>query len=456
MGVCNAAAPHTVCRRVRNSEIPMADPEDRTRLEGVSPDGRPRRQPPIIDVEAVEVSLDGAPPTTTVSGPGAAPSRARRLLKQILTFLPPVRLTLISVKFAMISSACVIAAIVASALWIYLAPDSIERPQRNAASSQGAAPNDVIERIAKPEPGLKTPPSQASPDMESRVAALEARLASLNDRVAGLERAVSDAAAAARVAGERADKVAGLFDGPPPYPPPHSGEGREGGDEQNRAQQHDRSALADLANRVTALESRQTALLRKQEELDRLASAMTAPDKTVRVATVAVALRTAVERNAPFTAELAAARSLGLDERALASLEPFAVAGLPTRNELFRSLSTLMPELRRLSVPTSRDLGYLDRLQASAVKMLNMRPVRDEPGDDPATLISRIEFKMAQQDIDAIAAELDKLPAPARELAQPWRTKARARQDALESARLIAALSLARLGEPAVRGPSPQ
>src|SRR5215475_255226 len=51
-----------------DSEIPMADPDDRTRHEGVSPDGRPRRQPPIIDVQAVEVSLDGSR-TAAGSGP---------------------------------------------------------------------------------------------------------------------------------------------------------------------------------------------------------------------------------------------------------------------------------------------------------------------------------------------------------------------------------------------------
>jgi len=186
--------------------------------------------------------------------------------------------------------------------------------------------------------------------------------------------------------------------------------------------------------------------------VDRLA---TAPDETIRVATVATALRSAVERNSPFTAEFGAARSLGLDERALAALAPFAATGLPTRTELFHSLSTLVPELRRLSVPSAQGLGYLERLQASAVKMLNIRPVRDEPGDDPATVMSRIEFKMPQQDIEAMVAELDKLPTPARELAQGWRTKALARQEALESARLIAAAALAKLGEPALRGPSP-
>jgi hypothetical protein len=418
----------------------MADPDDRTRHEGVSPDGRPRRQPPIIDVEAVEVSPDGSRATTAGSGPPAGPSGTRQSLRRILTFMPPA-------KFAIIGSTCAVAAIIGGALWIYLTADGSDGPQRNAASPAAAVPNEVVERIAKPE----ADPSVAA--LESRIAALNAALAPLGDRIAALERAVRDAAAAARVAGERADKAAGLFAVPPP---PSAGEGREGGDEQNRAQQNDRTALEALANRITALESRQTALQQKQEGLDRLANAMIAPDKTIRVATVAMALRSAAERNGPFTAELAAARSLGLDERALASLAPFAATGLPTRTELFRSLSTLVPELRRLSVPSGQDLGYLDRLQASAVKMLNIRPVRDEPGDDPATVMSRIEFKMPQQDIEAMVAELDKLPAPARELAQGWRTKALARQEALESARLIATASLAKLGEPAVRGLSPQ
>src|SRR5713226_3835939 len=137
--VCIAATQQTVCRRVRNSEIPMADPDDRTRHEGVSPDGRPRRQPPIIDVEAVEVSLDGSRATTAGSGPPAGPSGTRQSLRRILTFMPPA-------KFAIIGSACVVAAIIGGALWIYLTADGSDGPQRNAASPAAAVPNEVIER----------------------------------------------------------------------------------------------------------------------------------------------------------------------------------------------------------------------------------------------------------------------------------------------------------------------
>jgi hypothetical protein len=419
----------------------MANPEDDVRQEGGPPDGRPRRQPPIIDVKAVEVSPDGPNPEAAGSNPDAGPTSTSGLAKRILGFLP-------SVKFAVIGSVCVIAVVAAGVLWVYLTLDGVGGSQRNAAVHEAAKSDDVIERVPKPETVLKEPPTQASADTDlpNRVAALEAMLTPLADRIVELERAVRDSAAAARIAGERADKVAGLLD-----------EAKKSGAEQDSLQQHERGTLESIADRLKMLESEQIALHQKQEELDRAANATAAaPSKMVQAAIVAAALRSAVERDEPFTVELAAARSLGLDERALASLEPFAKGGVPTRNELLRGLSALLPELLRVPVPVSHDLGYLDRLQASAVKMLNIRPVGDEPGDDPATVIGRIEFKMAQQDIAGVVAELDRLPAPARELAQSWRTKVLARQGAIESARLIATASLAKLGEPAARGPSPQ
>jgi hypothetical protein len=424
----------------------MADSEDRTQREGVSADGRPRRQPPIIDVEAVEVSLDGSRATTAGSDPTPHPSAAGRWPKRLSTFLSAMRLTIIG-------SACFIAAIIGGALWIYFGADASDGPQRHAGSPTVAVPDDVVTRIAKLEAALSVPPSQPSSppprlaaevgDLASRMAGHDAKLAALTDRIASLEGAVREAAAAARVAGERAEEVAGRSDGD-----------RRNSDEQNRTQQDDRSAVDDLANRVATLESQQTALQRKQEGLNRVTDAIAAVDKAVRLATVAVALRSTLERNSPFAAELAAARSLGADEKALASLAPFAATGLPTSSELSHELSTLLPELRRLSVPPGQDLGYLDRLRASAVKMLNIRPVQNQPGDDPSTVMGRIEFQMAQQDVGAMVVELDKLPAPARELARPWRTKVLARQDALEAAQRIATASLAALGEP--RGLSPR
>ena len=414
----------------------MADREDSMHPGGAAPDARPRRQPPVIEGEAVEISLDGSHASTA----GAFFSGARRLLTRIMAVLS-------SRKVAATVSAGIIAALIAGALWIYRAPDGSDLPPQNSASRDTASSVDIAGPTARAEAIPQLPPPDKTletRDLEKRIAAVDATLGSLNERVAALDRVVRDSAAAVRAATEHADKAVRLLD-----------ESRRSGEEQEAAQQLDRSALDDLANRIKTLESRQMTLRQIQERLDRLAGAA-APDKAVRAAVVTAALRNAVERDRPFATELAAARTIGLDEGTLASLAPFAATGLPRRADLFRDLSALLPELRRASAPPGQDLGYLDRLQASAVRMLNIRRVKDEPGDDPSAILSRIEFRMAHEDVEAIVAELDKLPSQAKELAQPWRTKALARRDALQAARLMASASLMKLGDPAASGSSPQ
>ena len=68
---------------------------------------------------------------------------------------------------------------------------------------------------------------------------------------------------------------------------------------------------------------------------------------STRLAVAAEALRAAVERGAPFQAELAAVKALGADAKATAQLEPFAAQGLTSAAELGRELTALMPALYR-------------------------------------------------------------------------------------------------------------
>jgi hypothetical protein len=423
-------------------EIAMAD--DRIDPEGGPPDGRPRRQPPIIEGEAVEISGDGSPAT-----PRAGVSRVRSVLTGLSSLFP-------SATVAAAVAAGILAVIVAAAAsWIYLAADGGVAPPKGAAGVAPVPSGDATGRVASAPESPAVPTAPATPDpiidkttetgLENRLAAVTAALAALSDRVAALDRSIGDSVAAARAAAERADKAVREFD-----------EAKRNGDEQAAAQQLDRGVLDDLAGRIKTLESRQQTMRQMQDRLDRLAGASGATDKAVRVAVAAVALRNAVERDRPFAEELAAARALGFDDVALAGLTPFAATGLPRQNVLFRDLSTLLPELRRAAMPTGQDFSYLDRLQASAARMLNIRPVKDEPGDDPAAVLSRIEYKMVREDIDAIIAELDKLPAAAKEAAQPWRTRAAARRDATEAVRLMAEASLMKLGEPVTSGSSRQ
>ena len=211
--------------------------------------------------------------------------------------------------------------------------------------------------------------------------------------------------------------------------------------DQEKSQQGTRTELAGLVSRLAAMETQ------VRQVGDQIAeAALPKPDEALRYALIAAGLRSALERGEPFTAEIAAAKTAGIDPALLAQLSPFASTGIPNVQELFRELGGLIPDMLKVSAPAAQEGGYLDRLQAHAERLVRIRPVGDQTGDDPATVIGRIERDMARRDLAAVLAELDKLPAPAQAVAESWRKKALARQTAgAASAKLVAA-SFAKLG----------
>jgi len=434
----------------------MANLEEDAPNDGSRREPSARRQPPTIDAEAVELPIDGAAaPQRPQSDP---PDTANDTAKATRPVVMPVLRT----RWAAIGSLAV-AVIAAAALWLYFAPGgdrgadewrariaSLEARQHDdtarlalrlaSVDAERAKVDDLTARLARLEAAVAAGRAAAPADaaLANRLAALEAAAKPMAARLDEIERQTRDNAAAARTAGERADTVAGEL-----------GELKKTGADAT-AQPGERAAFAGLAARLEAVEGLAATLKSAQERADKSAAAAAATmaaEKPLRVAMIAAALRAAVERADPFAAELAAARTFGLDANALAALQPFAVGGVPGANEMFRELSALLPELARVSLPAGHDGNYLEHLQAGAERLVRIRPVGDVPGDDAATVIGRIEFKMTRQDVAGVVADLDKLPAAARELAQPWRKKALARDAAIDAARQLATAAFARLGE---------
>src|SRR5260370_10910730 len=98
-------------------------------------------------------------------------------------------------------------------------------------------------------------------------------------------------------------------------------------------------------------------------------------DRSGRLAVAATALNVAVERGEPFTAELAAVRSLAADPNLVAPLEPFAASGVPTAATLARELAALMPSLLATAGPPPRGGGFLEKLQANAETLAPILPL---------------------------------------------------------------------------------
>jgi hypothetical protein len=214
-------------------------------------------------------------------------------------------------------------------------------------------------------------------------------------------------------------------------------------------------AITELRNSVQGL-SRNTsnslspadveALQKRLATLEQAVRSSTG-DKAARLALTAAALRDAVIRGVPFTAELEEARVLGADEKHLAPLASFAASGVPSAATLAQELRVSIPALAKASGAQAPGGDFLDRLQANASKLVRIRPVGTPAGDDSSAVLARIEVETAHADIDGALADLGKLDVTTRALARDWIAKAQSRQAAITAARQFAADTMHALGK---------
>jgi hypothetical protein len=386
----------------------------------------PSEQPPPPEPPPAAATADasaGAEPRKT--------STAWRLIGAGTAVLAAVLIALLGANFAA-------GYLCASALEARLA--RLEQQLREVAARPRAPDADrrpfdeLAGRLARLEAALANPRQGAldaalDPALANRLALLEGEVKAMAETVSILGRRSDDIAVTAREARQRVDTLA--------------------------------AALADLTQKVTrlgapaverreldALTSRVDAIERGEKAVEaELAKRTDSGDRPLRLAVVAATLKGAVERGDPFAAELAAAKALAPDAKALAPLEPFAAAGVPTAAALARELSALSPALYSAAGAPAREGGFLDRLQAGAEKLVRVRPAEEIAGADPAAVVSRAEAKAARADLAGALAELAALPAAARAPAEPWIKQAQARAAAVEASRRLAADAFVALGK---------
>ena len=251
---------------------------------------------------------------------------------------------------------------------------------------------------------LPTPrPPISDPALANRIATFEGDLKALGERVG--------------VLGRRNDEIASI-----------AGEARSRADAATAAVAELKKAQTPAApvverKEIEALNTRIAALERAAKAMEaQLAgrSGGDGADRSLRLVVVASTLNAAVERGAPFVAELAAAKAAAPDPKLLAALEPFASSGVPTTAALTRELTALMPAVAKAVGTSPRDGGILDRLKASAEKVVSIRPIDETPGDEPAAIVRRIEIRAEQGNLNGAMAEMAKLPEGARALTKEW------------------------------------
>jgi hypothetical protein len=388
------------------------------------PDSKPERRPPTIELTATEVgksasaAQSGAATGDGAAGPEAsdkpAGGRSAGRLKSHA----------ISAGFGAIAMAAII-----GGLWISGFGPSHEAaapvtPSAPRITSSQIAP-DISARLDKIESVL-----QAQQALTSRIAAAEAQTKSLADSLTALNQHLDEIAGTSQSAAKQADAAQA------------AAEAAKSAD-QTALQRGDLDALA---NRIAALESTVKSL---SDNAAHPGSA--ADDQAARLAIAAAALRAAVERGAPYGAELAAVQSFGADANALAPLQSFAATGVPSAAILAGDLATLTPALRHASDTAADGNSFLGRLEANAQQLVRITPVDAPVGNDPSAVIARMNVEAERGDIAAALSDAAQLPKAAKPLAADWVKQASAREVAITAARQLAADALAALNKPAAQ-----
>jgi hypothetical protein len=313
------------------------------------------------------------------------------------------------------------------------APAPVAAPVVNAPPPDTKALDELTARVGKLEAAVQNP-KPAPPDLAlaARFAALENALKPLGDAVNAANKRVDDLAASLRDTRTRLDSSAKAVD-----------------DLIAAQRQHPAADKADLDK----LDARLVTLEAATKSLTATAAAAGAADKSadrnLRTAVLANALRSAVMRGAPYASELAGLKAQVADPQALAPLEAFAATGTPSQAALAQELAAVMPAITRAAEPdgSATDGGFLQRLRARANEFVQIRPVGDASGDDPAAIVARLNNEIARQDITGALADLAKLPAAAKAPAAGFIAKVQARTAAIAAAQRVAADALAALGK---------
>ena len=197
--------------------------------------------------------------------------------------------------------------------------------------------------------------------------------------------------------------------------------------------------LADLGNRVTAVESIVQSLLGR---VDGLAARPDMAAENARVARLLAigALRQAAGRGGAFASEYGVVKGLGLEATAVATLGPLAEKGAPSRAELAAEFPAVADKILAATAVSDANSGFFDRLFSHLGGLVSVRPITPIAGKTPQAIVSRMIAAVATGDLATALAERDGLPEPGRIVSAVW---ADAAADRVTIDRLVDELALA-------------
>ncbi|PWJ80145.1 hypothetical protein C7441_11372 [Pseudaminobacter salicylatoxidans] len=180
---------------------------------------------------------------------------------------------------------------------------------------------------------------------------------------------------------------------------------------------------------MTAADGKISALEQKVNDLSGKVEAQAGQPK-VALAIASSALKSAVERGAPFEAELETFAAIAPDASGIAQLRTYAQSGVPTLADIQAETKPAIQAMIAAAKPVDEKAGVLDRLVTSAQSLVAVRPVGPVEGAGVPETTARIEYAIKSGELDKALAEFETLPEAAKTAGAGLADKIRARVEA--------------------------
>jgi hypothetical protein len=179
----------------------------------------------------------------------------------------------------------------------------------------------------------------------------------------------------------------------------------------------------------TAQDGRLTALEQSVSQLSGKVEAAAGQPK-IALAIAASALKAALDRGAPFSAELETFAAISPDAPQLAALRPYAEKGVPTRAEIASQADAAASAMIAAAMPVDENAGFLQNLLSSAESLVKVRPIGAVEGAGAPETVARMEAAVNQGDYAKALSEYDTLPEAAKAAGADFAGKLKARIEA--------------------------
>ncbi|TPN32739.1 phage tail protein [Mesorhizobium sp. B2-3-3] len=186
-------------------------------------------------------------------------------------------------------------------------------------------------------------------------------------------------------------------------------------------------ALVKSTDEATkAQEGRLTALEQSVSQLSGKVDAQAGQPK-IALAIAASALKAALDRGAPFSAELDMLAAISPNAPELATLRPYAEKGVPTRTEIASRMDAAANAMVAAATPVDQNAGFLQNLMSSAESLVKVRPIGAVEGPGVPETVARMEVAVNQGDYAKALREYDTLPEAAKAAGADFAGKLKAR-----------------------------